>query len=187
MYLCFSVLSFWSQLTNAARLICLMPYLYPSESTSIFFPLDSFSILCFLFPLQSWFLPIWVFNFLFHVSPHLQLSLIFSLWTSSFLSDSWPLISQTFSHEIGFSLWWGFLLSVPSSYLSCSVFSPSSLFSLPPHSSAVLNFLTFFITSHLPPNFSIPSYMARTLLHLDLDIYTKSSKSDIPPPSWLQN
>lgn len=177
MYLCFSVLSFWSQLTNVARLICLMPYLYPSERTSFFFFfLESFSILCFLFPLQSWFLPIWVFNFLFHVSPHLQLSLVFSLWTSSFLFGSLPLISQTFSHEIGFSLWWRYLLSVPSSYLLSSVFSPSSLFSLPPHSSAVLNFLTFFITSHLPPNFSIPSYMARTLLHLDQDIYTKSSK-----------
>ena len=101
MYLCFSVLSFRSQLTNVACLICLMPYLYPSERTSIFVFLDSFSILCFLFPLQSWFLPIWVFNSLFHVSPCLQLSFVFSFWTSSFLFGSLPLISQTFSHEIG--------------------------------------------------------------------------------------
>ena len=85
MYLCSSVLSFWSQLTNVACLICLMPYLYPSERTSFFFfpwihfPSFAFSFLCSLdfspsgFLISS-FMSLHIFGFLSysHSGPHLS-------------------------------------------------------------------------------------------------------------------
>lgn len=120
------------------------------------------------------------------ISPHLGflISSFMSLTSSAFSIltmdlifpfGSLPLVSQAFSHETGFLF--GEVPAVcPSSYLSSSVFSPSALFSLPPHSSAVLNFLTF-ITSHLPP-FSIPT----TTWFKPFSIWTK-----ISPPQSLQS
>lgn len=54
---------------------------------------------------------------------------------------------------------------------------------LPSRSSAILNFLTFFFTCHLPPNFSSPSSVTQTLLHLEQHIKAESTKQTLPPSS----
>lgn len=172
----FSVPSFWSQLTNAVCLIWPMSYVCPSERTPlpfffwIHFPSLSFSSLCSLGLSPSVFL----------ISSFMSLHIICFLLCSpsrsplSFLVLCLPFPKpSTHPHPSLPGL--HFLFHESSCSLSppptCPVQSLSlvllCLVSPPSHASAILHPFPFFFTSHLPPNFFIPSCAAQTLPLLD--------------------